>query len=171
MREERERERETESDREIKNCQTKPREIKVQNGIWHTSEAHPISQKKIKNFVFSDHFHQIIYIIPAPSTPTPRPFYPRSPSPLPPPPLSPPTDPFIPVPPPPPVHPPLDSCFWKTVCDFKFSRFSKLRLDPEPLLALTYTVSGCSTTPSVNQSECGNWMSTKYYFAILAKEF
>ena len=38
----------------------------------------------MKNF-FSDHFHQIIYIIPASSTPVPRSLYPR-PHPLYPPP-------------------------------------------------------------------------------------
>ena len=53
----------------------------------------------MKNFVFSDHFHQIIYIIPAPSPPAPRPsipaprhLYPRPPRPRfsrPPPPLPP----------------------------------------------------------------------------------
>ena len=94
----------TETDRERKIA--KSREIRVKNGIWHTSEADNFTEEnKMKNFVFSDHFHQIIYIIPAPSTPAPR-----SPSPLPPPrhlyprpspppPLSPPTAPFTPVPP------------------------------------------------------------------------
>ena len=46
----------------------------------------------MKNF-FSDNFHQIIYIIPAPSTPAPRPLYPRPAR-------------FTPVLPRPPVHPP-----------------------------------------------------------------
>ena len=35
----------------------------------------------MKNFAFSDNFHQMIYIIPAPFSPVPRPLYPRSPLP------------------------------------------------------------------------------------------
>ena len=90
---ERERERETETDREIKNCQTKGNKCPKRYLTYiRGRQKHPISQEKIKtNFVFSDHFHQIIYIIPAPSTPTsrpllpaPRPLYPRPPPPLPP---------------------------------------------------------------------------------------
>ena len=62
----------------------------------------------MKNFAFSDNFHQMIYIIPAPFSPVPRPLYPRSPlpAPLPLPPLPPPP-PHLP-PAPPPVHPPQD---------------------------------------------------------------
>ena len=40
----------------------------------------------MKNFVFSDNFHQIFYVIPVPSTPAPCPRYPCLPPPLPPPP-------------------------------------------------------------------------------------
>ena len=72
----------TEADREREIA--KPREIKVKNGIWHTSEADNFAEEnKMKNFIFSDHFHQIIYIIPALSTTAPRPLYPRFPPPLP----------------------------------------------------------------------------------------
>ena len=101
----REREREGEREREI----AKPRENRSQKRYLtyiRGRQKHPISQKKMKNFVFSDHFHQIIYIIPAPSTPAPRPLYPCPPPPLPLPPLSPPPPPLplYPRPPCPPAH-------------------------------------------------------------------
>ena len=92
----------TEADREREIA--KPREIKVKNGIWHTSEADNFAEEnKMKNFIFSDHFHQIIYIIPAPSTTAPRPLYPRFPPPLPPlpAPSTPAPRPLYPRPPPP----------------------------------------------------------------------
>ena len=43
----------------------------------------------MKNFVFNDHFHQIIYIIPAPSTPLPSTPAPSIPTPTIPAPLTP----------------------------------------------------------------------------------
>ena len=103
-----ERERERERDRQIdrqrnKNFQTKGKMSKTVSDIHQRqTKTSNFAEENKKNFVFSDHFHQIIYIIPAPSTPTPRPLYPRSPPPLPPPPtpLSPPTAPFTPVSPP-----------------------------------------------------------------------
>ena len=61
-------------------------------------------ENKMKNFVFSDHFHQIIYIIPAPSTPTPRFLYPCSPPLLPPSPLSSPTATYTHIPRPPALY-------------------------------------------------------------------
>ena len=105
----RESERERQRQTEKRNCQTKENKIKKRYLTYiRGRQKLPISQK-MKNFVFSDNFHQIIYIIPAPFTPAPSPLYPRSPPPLPPPPLTPHSAPFIPVPPPPPppVHPPF----------------------------------------------------------------
>ena len=99
------REREGERGRQRKrNCQTKENKSKKRYLTYiRGRQKHPISQKKMENFVFSDNFHNIIYIIPAPfppfpapSIPAPRPLYPRPPSPLPPPPV-----PFTPAPPPP----------------------------------------------------------------------
>ena len=87
---ERERERHTHRQTEKRNCQTKGNKIKKRYLTYiRGRQKLPISQKT-KNFVFSDNFHQIIYIIPAPFIPAPRPLYPRSPPPLspPPPPLS-----------------------------------------------------------------------------------
>ena len=129
----REREREREGERQRKrNCQTKGNKSKKRYLTYiRGRQKHPISQKKMKNFVFSDNFHQIIYIIPVPFPPVPRRLYTGSlypaPPPLPPPrplypapfypapapstpapcPLYPHPAPFIHVPRPP-VHPPLD---------------------------------------------------------------
>ena len=92
--------RESESERqtEKRNCQTKGNKIQK----WYLTyirgrQKLPISQK-MKNFVFSDNFHQIIYIIPTPFTPAPR-----SPPPLPPlpAPSTPAHRPLYPRPPPP----------------------------------------------------------------------
>ena len=103
------RERERDRDRQRKEI-AKTKGNKIQK--WYLTyirgrQKLPISQK-MKNFVFNDNFHQIIYIIPAPLTPAPRPLYPHSP------PLPPRTAPSIPVPrplypriPDPPVHPPM----------------------------------------------------------------
>ena len=92
----RERGRETQRQTEKGNGQTKGNKSQKRYLTYiRGRQKHPISQK-MKNFVFSDNFHQIIYIIPAPSTPAPRPLYPR-----PPPPLSPPPLPPYPRPPPP----------------------------------------------------------------------
>ena len=93
----RERGRERDRDRRRKrNCQTKKNKSQKQYLTYiRGRQKHPISQKKMKNFVFSDNFHQIILYYPRPfPPPVPRPFYPRSPPPLPPP-----TAPFTPVPP------------------------------------------------------------------------
>ena len=88
---ERGRERHTHTDRLRKrNCQTKGNKSKKLYLTYiRGRQKHPLSQKKMKNFVFSDNFHQIIYIIPAPFPPVPRPFYPRSLYTRPPPPLPP----------------------------------------------------------------------------------
>ena len=81
---ERESERQRQRQTEKRNCQSKGNKIKKRYLTYiRGRQKLPISQKT-KNFVFSDNFHQIIYIIsapfiPAPSTPAPRPLYHRPP--------------------------------------------------------------------------------------------
>ena len=106
---EREREREREGERQKKrNCQTKGNKSKKRYLTYiRGRQKHPISQKKMKNFVFSDNFHKIIYIIPAPFPPVPRRLYPRSLYPRPTPSTPPHPAPFTPPPLPPsrPLYP------------------------------------------------------------------
>ena len=74
----RERERERQRWTEKRNCQTMGNRSKKQYLTYiRGRQKHPISQK-MKTFVFSDNFHQIICIIPAP-----HPLYPHSSPPLP----------------------------------------------------------------------------------------
>ena len=93
---------------EKRNCQTnenkrQKRYLTYIRGLTYirSKQKHPISQK-MKNFVFSDNFHQIIYII---TTPSNHHLYPH---PHPPPPLPPSTAPFTPylLSLYPPLHPP-----------------------------------------------------------------
>ena len=105
--------RESESERqrqtEKRKCQTKGNKIQKWYLTYIRGRQKLPNSQKMKNFVFSDNFHQIIYIIPtpftpapAPFTPTPRPLYPR-PRPL----LSP-----YPRPPCPPAHDSYTCIHW-----------------------------------------------------------
>ena len=86
----------------------------------------------MKNFVFSDNFHQIIYIIPAPSTPAPFSPHPH-------------THPTIPLSP---VHPPTEATIDYFSFLFFFSFFLHVLLHP-----LSRIMSRCTLYTPVLQDE------------------
>ena len=117
-----------------RNCQTKGNKSKK----WYLTyirgrQKCPISQKKMKNFVFSDNFHQIIYIILVPFSPVPRPLYPHSPPRHPP--LYPHPPPPLPPYPRPPVHPPFATWSFEIGTVIFFYRF-EIFLPPPPFFQM-----------------------------------